>query len=167
MHVCYLDYDGVLHPDAAYLGPRRTVTMGKGQPMMWAPYLVEALRPFPNVRLVLSTSWVRHLGFDRARSYLPVELRERVIGATFHRREHGATMAHEQSWLSLERGLQIRLDAQRRGLTRWIALDDAVDEFDIADRASQVVCNSDAGLSEPDTQERLAKALQALHAPQD
>ena len=51
---------------------------------MWAPQLIEALAPYPNVKIVLSTNWVRVRGFTRVRRALPEALRARVIGATWH-----------------------------------------------------------------------------------
>ena len=56
----------------------------EGSLFMWADLLINVLEDCPHVQLVLSTSWVRHLGFSRARSYLPTPLYARVIGATWH-----------------------------------------------------------------------------------
>lgn len=79
----FLDFDGVLHPDAVFLSSRG-VELRAGALFMWAPLLVEALAPHQDVQIVLSTSWARNLGFHRARSVLPAELQSRVIGATWH-----------------------------------------------------------------------------------
>ena len=81
-HILFLDFDGVLHPDAVYLSRQGPTLKSEGTLFMWAPILANLLDDFPIISLVLSTSWVRHLGYKRALGYLPIELRERVIGVT-------------------------------------------------------------------------------------
>lgn len=161
---CYLDYDGVLHSDSVYLGPGRQPYITRGEFFEWAPFLIEALQPWPAVRIVLSTSWVRVLGFDRAKSALPPTLRDRVVGATFHRKEHGLTPDLERSWLQLGRGLQVRTDAQRRGAPAWIAIDDAVSEFEPEESSNLVACQSDSGLASPSAQKCLKLLLERKHS---
>jgi len=82
--ILFLDHDGVLHPDAAFLVNRRPELRSEGQLFMWAPLLVDVLAALPKVKIVLSTSWVLELRFSHARDYLPPELSKRVIGATWH-----------------------------------------------------------------------------------
>lgn len=162
--VLYLDYDGVLHADDVYRTRGRNVmirTPGRSL-FEWAPYLEQALVTFPGVRIVLSTSWVRVLGFSRARDYLPPGLRERVIGATFHRREHGPTRELREFWAQSSRGVQILRDLERRRPARWLAVDDAVDEFLPAQRGNLVACNSSLGLSDQATQEALRSMLERV-----
>ncbi|WP_349774202.1 HAD domain-containing protein [Cupriavidus pauculus] len=43
---------------------------------------------YPHVQIVLSTSWARHLPFEQVRDFLPVPLRRRVTGSTWHRIRH-------------------------------------------------------------------------------
>ena len=74
--VIFLDFDGVLHPDAVYLERGRPVLRAEGELFMWTGHLVEALACHPDVHIVLSTSWARELRFARARDHLPAELRE-------------------------------------------------------------------------------------------
>ena len=85
IHILFLDFDGVLHPDAVYLSRQGPTLKAEGTLFLWAPTLANLLYDFPTTSLVLSTSWGRHLGFKRALGYLPRELQERVIGATRHR----------------------------------------------------------------------------------
>jgi hypothetical protein len=47
-------------------------------------FLAEALRAVPDVRIVLSTSWVWRYGLAKTTKDLPPELRSRVIGATWN-----------------------------------------------------------------------------------
>ncbi|WP_231909764.1 HAD domain-containing protein [Cupriavidus nantongensis] len=57
--IVFLDYDGVLHPDAAYLVKGRPELRATGTLFMWAPILEETLAPYPDAQIVLSTSWVQ------------------------------------------------------------------------------------------------------------
>lgn len=153
--VLYLDFDGVLHADAAYRGPRRSVRMQYGQLFEWAPCLEHALAPYPDLRIVLSTSWVRVLGYERALGALMPALRHRVIGATYHSRIHGPTRELRDSWAQIPRGVQIAQDVARRRPAAWLAVDNAVDEFTPAQTEWLVPCCSKRGLSDPHAQERL------------
>lgn len=65
--ILFLDFDGVLHSDAAYLVNGRPTLKAEGELMMWVPLLEDALADFPEVQIVLSTSWARELSFSRAR----------------------------------------------------------------------------------------------------
>ncbi|MGB7389415.1 MAG: HAD domain-containing protein, partial [Pseudomonas neustonica] len=67
----FLDYDGVLHPDEVFLLSNGRVELrADGSLFMWAPTLMELISDL-DVQVVLSTSWVRYLGFKRARKALP------------------------------------------------------------------------------------------------
>jgi hypothetical protein len=165
--VCYLDYDGVLDDDAVYRRQGRGLVLETpGRSLFeWAPILVDALAPYPDLRIVLSTSWVRELSYDRARAHLPLALAlaARVIGATFHRREHGHTADLRWLWMQAGRGNQIAADVRRRGLTSWFAIDDAVSEFN-ADQARWFVpCKSTTGLASPEAQLALREMLERAH----
>lgn len=65
--ILFLDFDGVLHPDAVYRERGRPVLRDQGELFMWSRRLVDVLVNRPDVRLVLSTSWAREFGFSRAR----------------------------------------------------------------------------------------------------
>jgi hypothetical protein len=81
--VLYLDFDGVLHPDEIYRIRGRIVLRCDGMNLFeWAPLLVDHLEPYPDPRIILSTSWIRTLSLNEARAWLPVSLGSRVIGAT-------------------------------------------------------------------------------------
>lgn len=161
--ILFLDFDGVLHPDAVYLERGRPVLRAAGELFMWSRYLVDALANAPHVRIVLSTSWARELRFARARDYLPAELRAKVIGATWH-----SGMASDDEHRPLGRGTwwdtstryqQIRRYADRAGLAQWIAVDDHPEGWADADRDKLVVTDSNLGLSAPSARIRLAAAV--------
>ncbi len=71
--ILFLDFDGVLHPDPC-LCPDRLFER--------APLLDATLAEFPEVSVVLSTSWRTCRSLDQLVEPLPAGLRERVIGAT-------------------------------------------------------------------------------------
>ena len=160
--ILYLDFDGVLHCDAVYRAPGGGIYIEGGTLFEWAHFLEDLLRPYPALRIVLSTSWVRELGYDRARSYLPAAVADRVTGATFHRRIHGPTRELRWHWAQTPRGQQIAEDVARRGAPAWLAVDDAIDEFSPAQTEFLVPCRSDAGLSDVGTRETFALMLHRL-----
>jgi hypothetical protein len=74
---------------------------------------------YPDVRIVLSMSWVRvYKGVARVARKLTPELRARVIGATYH----GSMDA--ESFREAPRGMQIWADVLRRQPDDWLAVDD-------------------------------------------
>ncbi len=79
--ILFLDYDGVLHPNEVYLERGRPVLRGEGELFMWLPPLIDLLRSYPYVQIVLSTSWSRVFGFERAKRALPVPLIDRALCA--------------------------------------------------------------------------------------
>lgn len=163
--VCYLDYDGVLHPDAVARRPKRGIELLAPSHTLfeWCSILEDALQPWPSVRLVLSTSWVREVGFDRARARLTPSLSQRVVGATFHRGVHGPTRELTRLWAATPRGDQIHADLVRRRARRWFAIDDAVNEFGPSQRTWLVECDGRLGLSDEATRARLDEVLRAAH----
>lgn len=154
----YLDFDGVIQYHEVYSHPKKGVHIKEpGRALFeWAHYLEALLQPHPEFRIVLSTSWARRPGFGRAKKRLPERLQERVIGATFHRRVHGADLVLEQSFASRPRGEQVWADVQRREPLVWCALDDDGEDWPGQCREHLVLCKSTEGLSDPET--RLAVA---------
>jgi hypothetical protein len=157
-HTLFLDFDGVLHPDAVYLSRQGPTLQAEGALFIWAPILANILDDFPMISLVLSTSWVRHLGYKRVLGYLPLELRERVIGATWH-----SSMAKgwldENQWDGKTRYDQICRYAARSQLTHWIALDDDVQGWAESSAQHLIACAPDLGLSSVQTQKELQRRL--------
>ena len=153
--VLFLDFDGVLHPDSAYLVKGRPTLKGEGELFMWAPLLIKALADFPEVQIVLSTSWARELSFNRARRWLPAELHARVIGSTWHsamsfKREGFRSLA--TWWDEATRYQQFKRYAGRAGQTDWGA----------DDLNKLVHTHSETGLSDPVVLALLAARLEVL-----
>ena len=83
-----------------------------------AELLERLLEPYPDVRIVLSTSWVRSYGCVKAAKNLRPALRSRVIGATFHSR------MDKQAFADALRRMQVCSDVLRRQPQDWLAIDD-------------------------------------------
>lgn len=160
-YTLFLDFDGVLHPDAVYLRRQGPTIKGEGTLFMWAPILAQLLDNYPMVSLVLSTSWVRHLGYKRTLGYLPRDLQSRVIGATWH-----SSMARgwvdENQWDGKTRYNQICRYAARSELRHWIALDDDVQGWAEGSEQQLVACKPDSGLSCVQTQIDLQSSLREM-----
>jgi hypothetical protein len=162
--ILFLDFDGVLHPDAAYLVKGRPTLRGDGELFMWTPLLTDLLADFPAVQIVLSTSWARELSFSRARRWLPEPIRARVIGSTWH-----SSMAFHPDGFRVPTGLtwwdtatryqQIKRYADRAGLADWVALDDQPEGWGADDRDKLVHTCGDTGLSDPRVLSLLAARL--------
>jgi hypothetical protein len=159
MKILYLDYNGVLHDAKVIRNRQRGLYIATPDRAFfeWMPILEELLAPYPEVKIVLSTSWVRALGFDATRQELSESLRERVIGSTFH---HPKLTPAEFD--TMPRSTQILRDVERRKPTSWLALDDDAFGWPAASRDRLLETKGNLGLSDPATQDALKKMLAAL-----
>jgi len=154
--ILYLDFDGVLHPADVRVLPadRHPRVYVRGQPtdrplFEHLPLLEQLLKPYPKLRIILATSWVREFGYEVALEQLTPSLRERVIGATLYP--------------APARYYCIQIDVEERGVRRWLALDDDLNCWPETEM-SRVVAPTDRllGLAQPGVAEQLAKALAEL-----
>lgn len=151
--VLFLDFDGVLHPDRAYLKSGRPILVGDGTLFMWADILVELLAPHPEIQVVISSSWARELRFSKAKKYLPLAIQNKVIGATWHSRmakhpdaEH---RLHSTWWDHSTRYDQIKRYVDRAKITNWLAIDDHPTGWKDHDKYRLIYTNSETGISDP------------------
>ncbi|SIT45672.1 conserved hypothetical protein [Paraburkholderia ribeironis] len=153
--VLFVDFDGVLHRGDAYRTSRGIVSSHPSIELFeYASVLAEALVPYPDVEIVLSTSWVKVLGFTRARDSLPLpELRHRVRGATFHTQFHDSYV-----WNEIPRGEQVRRYVTRHRLVKWLAIDDRDDGFETV-LSNLVLCDVETALGDAGVQAILKAAL--------
>jgi hypothetical protein len=120
--------------------------------------LARELQPHPSVMIVLSTSWVRILGYSRTSRFLPPELQARTVGATYHSR------MSDDAFVELGRGVQILGDVGRRKPSHWIALDDDDSAWPDAYRSRLLKTDSLLGL--PTVLADLRTWLQAATLPE-
>jgi hypothetical protein len=160
--ILYLDFDGVLHHEDVLWHPRRGAYMSpdaSGHRLFeHVPILEQLLDRFPQVKIVLSTSWVRQYGFSGTAKRLGPVLRQRCIGATFH-----TGMRHcEDSFARLPRGLQVAEDVCRRQPRDWVALDDDHGDWPAKFESQLVRSDPVLGISAPAVLEELRAKLQAI-----
>ena len=156
--VIYLDFDGVLHDDAVYWSKQKGIhirTPGRAL-FEWAPILEQLLAPYPIVRIVLSTSWVRVKNFQFAKRQLPISLQDRVVGATYHKRE-----MMKWQFDNMSRGAQVLADVERRRPATWIAIDND-NEGPEAYRDHLIKTEDRLGLSDPKVQQAIQVRLSQL-----
>ncbi|MEX3981863.1 HAD domain-containing protein [Paraburkholderia sp. EG287A] len=147
-YLLYLDYDGVLHPESVYFYHRRgpVLVNAPGHRMFEHVDLLEQeLKPYPSLKIVLSTSWVRryHGSLARVARHLTPGLRKRIIGATYHSR------MDEHEFAEAPRGVQIWADVVRRRPTSWLALDDDYVRWPMWCRDKLVLTDETLGISAP------------------
>jgi hypothetical protein len=158
-HVLYCDFDGVLHPEGVYWGRKRGTYLHDdyvrdGHRLFeHAQLLEELLAPYPNVGIVLSTSWVVQHRFKGAAKWLPAALQARCIGATYH------TAMEPRVFTTMLRGEQVRADVARRLPAVWLAIDD-LDEGWSPVREHVVITDPVHGIAEPQVLEQLRLALE-------
>jgi hypothetical protein len=160
--VLYLDFDGVLHPADVRVSasePKRPRVYNGGStnhPLLeHAPLLERILAPFADVKIVLSTSWVRVLGYEYTMQQLPAALRERVVGTVWQ----GELLQHPPR----TRYDAIQSDANNRGVTRWLALDDDTEGWPEEQRYALIAPNNFwYGLAQPGVADELSQALALL-----
>jgi len=160
LHVCYLDFDGVIHDDAVYWHPKRGIYLDTpGRTLFeWMPILEELLAPHPDVKIVLSTSWVRVRSFGFAKGKLSPALQARTIGATFHNE-----LMQKAEYDLLSRGYQVLADVTRRKPTSWFAIDN--DDRGPQEYRDRLVKTEDRlGLSDPAVQEAIRAMLVSFTA---
>lgn len=131
--ILFLDFDGVLHPEGEGHLPN------DGTDFCFLPRLEALLREFPNVRIVISSSWRERLVFKSLLRPFSEDIRTRIVGATPPR---GLGVPHPFAHREGEilAWLQIN-DAVKEP---WVALDDAEWQFD-RHKDHLVVCGSFVG----------------------
>jgi hypothetical protein len=158
----YVDYDGVLHHENVRWHPRKGVYMDEpGRALFEHVHLLEdALAPYPEIKIVLSTSWVRSYGFTGAARRLTPALRERAIGATYHT----GMRELELSFAKQPRGVQILSDAARRRPADWLAIDDDHEGWPVQALHKLVRTDLALGISAPSVLSELRDKLAAMVA---
>ena len=142
----YLDYDGVLHHENCLWHPNIGAYLSASEGYVLFQHLKlleQLLAPYPQVKIVLSTSWVLKYSCSKAAKNLMPALRSRVIGATFN----SNMRKHEFS--ALPRGLQVWFDVIKRQPRDWLAIDDANEGWHELSLPNYVRTHKQDGISDP------------------
>jgi hypothetical protein len=159
MKILYLDYNGVLHDDKVLRNRKRGLYIATPQRTFfeWMPILEDLLAPHPDLKIVLSTSWVRSLGFDATKRELTEALQSRVIGSTFHHPN-----VRQSEFDTMPRGMQIWADVERRKPSSWWAIDDDDFGWPAWCRDRLIKTQGHSGLSDPAAQQLARDMLASL-----
>jgi hypothetical protein len=162
----FVDFDGTLHVGHSYIGEGDEITLDTGRPLLeFSPLLAELLEPYPDVEIVLTTSWVRRLPVERVIEYLPQELRRRVVGTT---RDIKPRFSYVLD--GTERTYVVSSYAYGKRLRHWLAIDDAV--FGAAQFGREpgelvdhfLLLDSSRGISDSNALQRIALWLTKVHS---
>ena len=107
--VVFLDLDGVLHPVGVPAVDEEFRLIDNPGLFVWRPILERLLAPYPMVGIIVSSDW-RRLFDDATLVRLLGPLAARFVGVV---ECHGSFRSEE-----------ILAEVKRRGLKRWVALDD-------------------------------------------
>ena len=144
----FLDFDGVLHHANEDLPDSVEALRANPRLFQWLPHLADALKPHPDIQIIVSSNWRRCFD-DASLRLLLGGLGSRFNGVV-------ATMEHS-------RAEEIWTEVHKRQLERWLAIDDH-DSVHAAARRDQrfVACHPEEGLSSPSVQIELRKKLIAI-----
>ncbi|MFM0277730.1 HAD domain-containing protein [Paraburkholderia sediminicola] len=157
----YLNYGGVLNAGHGLLDDNSVVTLDSGRPLFeYAPYLADALAPWPQVQIIVTTSWLRTLGSDRTIALLPDELRRRVVGTTL-----GTPPRFGEILDGTSKAMTPIRHAQKYGLTTWLALDDEAWGVPRGFEQHFLHTNSETGLGAQDARKQLRAWLEISCRP--
>ena len=140
----YLDFDGVLHPDEVYRHRDGSIVVRNVPGMnaslfMWAPGLEERIAG-RDIQVVLATSWVKVLGFQKSIARLPDGIASKVAGSTYH-------SSQRYDWDHYSRYQQIQQHATRHRIQTWLALDNDVEDWAPGAKHRLCTCDDVTGIS--------------------
>ncbi len=155
--ILYLDFDGVLHDERVYFHPRRGIYVEAPDRVLfeWMPILERLLLPHPDVRIVLSTSWVRVRSVTFVIKNLSPSLQERIIGTT-----SGHDDIDKSVFSAMPRGLQVTRDVHKRAPLSWFAIDDNGLGWPAWSKDNLIRTNGLRGISDPLIQQAIKAMLE-------
>jgi hypothetical protein len=170
LHVAYVGLSGVLHPSATLYklvhGRSPWLEREGHHKYEAAPILERALTPWPDVRIVLTSTQPWSKGLDHVLDQLGSSLASRVIGFTFDDLTRQAALpprqqplASDDYWRLMKCDI-VRMHRQWLRPDAWIAIDDETSLWTTEERRSHLAAtNGCLGLMEPAAQDRLTTVL--------
>lgn len=146
----FLDFDGVLHAFGEEAFNEDLKLIDNPRLFCWRSILEEALAPYPEVKIVVSSDWRRL--FDDANL-------ARLLGSNLGPRFLGVVECYKES-----RAEEILAEVARRKLSYWLAIDDHPSVFKAGKAGDSrfIACAPDTGLSEASAQRELRGKLSEL-----
>ncbi|MFM0617008.1 HAD domain-containing protein [Paraburkholderia nemoris] len=155
----YLNYGGVLNAGHGLLDANAVITLDSGRPPFeYAPCLVDVLAPWPQVQIIVTTSWLQTLGAEKTIELLPDELRRRVMGTTL-----GTPPRLGEIKDGTAKTMSVIRHAAKHGLTRWLALDDEAWGVPSDFEQHFLHTDSETALGAPEARKHLREWLEAEH----
>ncbi len=145
MILLFLDFDGVLHP-----APPHNRDVGV---FSCLEKFEAVLRDFPELKIVISSSWREQFDLDMMRSFFADDIAARIIGVL------------PSPWTSRQKEIKHYLAENNFSALPWIVLDDAAAEFS-ADLHNFILCNTERGFDDK-AEAELREKLQLLRSIED
>lgn len=159
----YLSFGGVMNVGHGVLDELGDITLDTNRRLLeYAPYLVDALTPYPQVQIIVTTSWLHSLGAGRTIALLPDELRRRVVGTTL-----GTPPRLGEIKDGTAKTMSVIRHAAKHGLTRWLALDDEAWGVPSDFEQHFLHTESETALGAPEARKHLREWLEATHGSFD
>ncbi|WP_035883434.1 HAD domain-containing protein [Cupriavidus metallidurans] len=162
----FVDFDGTVHRGHALLDENGEVSLDTGNPLFeFVPELERLLDPYPQVEIVLTTSWLDKLPFERVLSYLPPPLAKRVVGTTQGIKPRFGYLKDGSA-----RTYIIRTYVFEHRLKNWLAIDDSVygayhlNTSVLTLEPHLVLLDSRQGIGAPEPQRRIEDWLAEVHS---
>ncbi len=111
--ILFLDFDGVLHPDPCY---------DQGKQFCFLKRLECVLLEFPDVEIVISSTWRENRSIEMLRGFFIPEIQQRIVGVTPNWHDH------EELFDVIGYRRQTEIEAWIRAYGKpwlnWVAIDD-------------------------------------------
>lgn len=148
--VIFVDFDGVLHRLGEEAFDEHFNLIKNANLFCWRSILEDLLEPHPAVRIIVSSDWRRLFGDEALMRLLGRDLGQRFVGVV--------------ETYNSSRAAEIIVDASRRKLDYWLAVDDDPSVLEARRQGDQrfVGCSSDTGLSAPVVQREIRLKLAHL-----
>jgi hypothetical protein len=153
----FLNFGGVLNVGHGLVDENSNVTLDSGRGLFeFAPYLADALAPWPQIQIIVTTSWLQTLGAEKTIALLPGPLRRRVAGTTL-----GTPPRLSEIRNGSAKAMTIVRHAVKHGMTKWLALDDEAWGVPSGFEQHFLHTDSDTALGAPRARQQLREWLAA------
>ncbi len=151
------DFDGALHPDAAFLVRDQVLLRGPAGVGLfeWARLLADALEPRPAIGLVLSTRRVNAPGYETARRPLCSALQQRLLRPT----DDLSGSLDPSGWIARPHWGHIHLYVERHTVDYRLAIDDDAGDWPGNERFRLLLTCADLGIAPVAKLEELVQRL--------